>query len=62
MVFFPPDLRRLDVNCLTLGQYMQPTKRHLSVREFLKFILFAIITVFLKKILFQINLLQVYVL
>lgn len=28
------DLRRIGVDCLTLGQYMQPTKRHLSVVEF----------------------------
>jgi len=25
------DLRKIDVDCLTLGQYMQPTKRHLKV-------------------------------
>ena len=25
------DLRSIDVDCLTLGQYMQPTKRHLKV-------------------------------
>lgn len=24
-------LREADVDCLTLGQYMQPTKRHLKV-------------------------------
>lgn len=29
------DLRRIGVDCLTLGQYMQPTKRHLSVKEYL---------------------------
>jgi len=28
------DLRRNGVDCLTLGQYMQPTKRHLRVEEF----------------------------
>ncbi|CDW60587.1 lipoyl synthase, mitochondrial [Trichuris trichiura] len=28
------DLRDHDVDCLTLGQYMQPTKRHLLVKEF----------------------------
>ena len=28
------ELRRHDVDCLTLGQYMQPTKRHLKVAEF----------------------------
>ncbi len=27
------DLRKIDVDCLTLGQYMQPTKRHLKVKE-----------------------------
>lgn len=25
-------LREADVDCLTLGQYMQPTKRHLKVK------------------------------
>lgn len=25
------DLRKIDVDCLTFGQYMQPTKRHLKV-------------------------------
>lgn len=28
------DLRKADVDCLTLGQYMQPTKRHLKVIEY----------------------------
>lgn len=28
------DLRTAGVDCLTLGQYMQPTKRHLQVRIF----------------------------
>ncbi|XP_052089458.1 lipoyl synthase, mitochondrial-like [Mytilus californianus] len=28
------DLRKIDVDCLTLGQYMQPTKRHLKVKEY----------------------------
>ncbi len=28
------DLRDAGVDCLTLGQYMQPTKRHLKVREY----------------------------
>lgn len=28
------DLRKNDVDCLTLGQYMQPTKRHLKVNEY----------------------------
>nr|ADD24517.1 Lipoyl synthase, mitochondrial [Lepeophtheirus salmonis] len=28
------DLRSANVDCLTLGQYMQPTKRHLKVKEY----------------------------
>ncbi|XP_051561015.1 lipoyl synthase, mitochondrial-like [Myxocyprinus asiaticus] len=28
------ELRDADVDCLTLGQYMQPTKRHLKVEEY----------------------------
>jgi lipoyl synthase len=28
------DLRKNNVDCLTLGQYMQPTKRHLKVSEY----------------------------
>lgn len=28
------DLREVGVDCLTLGQYMQPTKRHLKVKEY----------------------------
>ena len=28
------DLRAVGVDCLTLGQYMQPTKRHLKVFEY----------------------------
>ncbi|XP_076310381.1 lipoyl synthase, mitochondrial isoform X2 [Tachypleus tridentatus] len=28
------DLRAVEVDCLTLGQYMQPTKRHLKVVEY----------------------------
>ena len=28
------DLRNVNVDCLTLGQYMQPTKRHLKVKEY----------------------------
>jgi lipoic acid synthetase len=28
------DLRAVGVDCLTLGQYMQPTKRHLKVVEY----------------------------
>ena len=30
--FFPIALREADVDCLTLGQYMQPTERHLKVQ------------------------------
>ena len=30
----PADLRAAQVDCLTLGQYMQPTKRHLKVVEY----------------------------
>ncbi|ORY02221.1 radical SAM superfamily [Basidiobolus meristosporus CBS 931.73] len=28
------DLRAVDVDCLTLGQYMRPTKRHMKVTEY----------------------------
>lgn len=28
------DLRAVGVDCVTLGQYMQPTKRHLKVTEY----------------------------
>lgn len=28
------DLREIGVDCLTLGQYMQPTRRHLKVKEY----------------------------
>lgn len=28
------DIRNAGVDCLTLGQYMQPTKRHLKVRDY----------------------------
>ena len=28
------DLRNVGVDCVTLGQYMQPTKRHLKVVEY----------------------------
>lgn len=28
------DLRSANVDCVTLGQYMQPTKRHLKVKEY----------------------------
>ena len=34
MTFINADLRSVDVDCLTLGQYMQPTKRHLKVAEY----------------------------
>lgn len=30
------DLRAIGVDCLTLGQYMQPTKRHLKVKEYIR--------------------------
>lgn len=30
------DLRSAGVDCLTLGQYMQPTKRHLLVKEYVR--------------------------
>jgi lipoic acid synthetase len=29
------DLREAEVDCVTLGQYMQPTKYHLKVKEFI---------------------------
>jgi len=32
--FLFSDLRTVGVDCLTLGQYMQPTKRHLKVVEY----------------------------
>lgn len=28
------DLREIDVDCFTIGQYMQPTKRHAKVQEY----------------------------
>lgn len=28
------DLRKVGVEALTLGQYLQPTKRHLHVKDF----------------------------
>ena len=28
------DLRSVGVDCVTFGQYMQPTKRHLKVEEY----------------------------
>jgi len=30
------DLRDIGVDCLTLGQYMQPTRRHLKVQILLR--------------------------
>lgn len=30
------DLRSVDVDCVTLGQYMQPTTRHLKVIEYVE--------------------------
>lgn len=32
--FFYLDLRAVSVDCVTLGQYMQPTKRHMQVVEY----------------------------
>jgi lipoic acid synthetase len=29
------DLRSVDVDVLTLGQYLQPTRRHLPVKEYI---------------------------
>ena len=34
MLLYFLDLRAVGVDCLTLGQYMQPTKRHLKVQEY----------------------------
>ena len=31
---FLTDLRAANVDCVTLGQYMQPTKRHMRVLEY----------------------------
>lgn len=28
------ELRKIDVDCVTLGQYMRPTKRHMKVHEY----------------------------
>ena len=36
MFVFLLDLREIGVDCLTLGQYMQPTKRHMRVVEYVK--------------------------
>ena len=33
IIIIPTDLRSAGVDCVTLGQYMQPTKWHLKVRE-----------------------------
>ena len=30
------DLREVGVDCLTLGQYMKPTRNHLKVKEYVK--------------------------
>ncbi|XP_028039329.1 lipoyl synthase, mitochondrial-like, partial [Bombyx mandarina] len=32
--FVGSDLREAGVDCVTLGQYMQPTKKHLKVFEY----------------------------
>lgn len=34
ITFLKTDLRASGVDCVTLGQYMQPTKRHLKVSEY----------------------------
>ena len=34
VVNFSPDLRSAGVDCVTLGQYMQPTKLHLKVHVY----------------------------
>ena len=33
IIIISTDLRSAGVDCVTLGQYMQPTKWHLKVRE-----------------------------
>ena len=30
------DMRAADVDCVTIGQYMRPSKRHLSIKEFVE--------------------------
>jgi len=35
------DLREVGVDCLTLGQYMQPTRRHLKVQTYCVCVFFA---------------------
>lgn len=30
------DLRKVGVEVLTIGQYLQPTKKHLKVKEFIR--------------------------
>ncbi|CAG8623629.1 16073_t:CDS:1, partial [Funneliformis caledonium] len=30
------ELRKIHVDCVTLGQYMRPTKRHMKVHEYVK--------------------------
>ena len=34
MIFMLTDLRNSGVDCVTLGQYIQPTKWHLKVKEY----------------------------
>ena len=34
VVIYVSDLRAVGVECVTLGQYMQPTWRHLKVSEY----------------------------
>jgi lipoyl synthase len=31
----PPDLRKVNVDVVTFGQYMRPTKRHMKVEEYI---------------------------
>lgn len=35
MVFFP-ELRSVDVDVVTFGQYMRPTRRHMKVVEYIE--------------------------
>ena len=41
------DLRSIDVDCLTLGQYMQPTKRHLKVAN-LTYLVYTVVSLIYK--------------
>ncbi len=33
---FPPELRKADVDVVTFGQYMRPTKRHMKVDRYVE--------------------------